>query len=726
MVTVNITVTDDAVQPEIYLGRQGEKQAREIVFDLSALREKYGAGTATLYHQRSKDPAPYLIGETTGTTLTWTVSETDTVYAGIGYCEFRYTFGTEGLSKSTMFATNVKASLSGDVIIPAATQAWYDALIDYIDEHSIAQDQLAQAVADYIEAHPLEGIPSGGTEGQILVKKTGADFDAEWGDGLSNLKSAFDDITDTDVVQTAKTAATVTGTYINGTTSSTAANFGTGGNSLVVYYIPVESGKKYRLVATNLRTLADSYGFAAFSSNVPAYKVACDVLVNGSTVKVDSVSYDYTATENGYFSVAKGAESNMTYAFYELSEETHIITDKTLSVNDIPADAGAVGKRLDLLGYTTETEKSNVIPAKYTVVNRYIGSDGKIKSAGSNNLPVSWFPVAVGCSYTITGSAKAGGSGQAIVCFDNTYDSTVGHFCKEVIEPGSTTETEYNISYTPVEDGYIVMPQYSLIKLVVTLVSDTDFQRIYNIEKDIESIEAEIGRTKMNVKIQLFGDSITDNLWGDKQTWANFIQQNLSDYNVTVVNDAVGGSGIGHGASKGTTESHQTEEYNHVYDLVTDGVTLQTDANYIVILVGTNNWASGTDLGTMESTGYSTVYGALKGILEYISQHSAATVFVCTIPQRYNTVDQSRETNANGEPLNPDGVSLADYCEAFRKVSAFYGMPCIHLNEDLGWNRLNISYFCGDGLHPNAKGDKMLAAFICSEIEKHIGKVSYT
>lgn len=135
MVTVNIIVTDEAVQPEIYLGRQGEKQAREIVFDLSALREKYGTGTATLYHQRSKDPAPYLIAETTGTTLTWTVSETDTVYAGIGYCEFWYTFGTEGLSKSTMFATNVKASLSGDVIIPPAMQAWYDALIDYIDEH---------------------------------------------------------------------------------------------------------------------------------------------------------------------------------------------------------------------------------------------------------------------------------------------------------------------------------------------------------------------------------------------------------------------------------------------------------------------------------------------------------------------------------------------------------------------------------------------------------------
>jgi len=158
MVTVNITVTDEAVQPEIYLGRQGEKQAREIVFDLSALREKYGAGTATLYHQRAKDPAPYLIAETTGTTMTWTVSETDTVYAGIGYCEFRYTFGTEGLSKSTMFATNVKASLSGDVIIPAALQAWYDALIDYIDEHSggsVDPEDIAAAVEAYMDEHPI-------------------------------------------------------------------------------------------------------------------------------------------------------------------------------------------------------------------------------------------------------------------------------------------------------------------------------------------------------------------------------------------------------------------------------------------------------------------------------------------------------------------------------------------------------------------------------------------
>lgn len=562
-------------------------------------------------------------------------------------------------------------------------------------------------------------------KGQEVIGSIPSDY-TDLTEDVADLKSAFEEIAVDATTVIPVTATAYSGFYINGTTTSELHRFGTGGASLIVYTIPVEAGKSYHLEATNLRTVADEYGFVAYSVNAPAVNGDLTVLVNGSTTKVSTLSYDFVATANGYLNVVKGFELDMTYAFTEIRVDYRVITDKTLSVADMPADAKAVGDRFDLLGYSTETEKSDVIAAKYTVVDRYIQAAGKIAAAGSNNFPVSWFPVTAGCSYTITGSARAGGSGQAIVCFDNTYDSTVGHICKEVIELGSTTETEYNISYTPAEDGYIVMPTYSSIKLVVTLVSATDFQRIYEIEKSIEEIEAEIDKTKMPVKIQLFGDSITDNLWGDQQTWADFIQQNLPDYNVTVVNDAVGGAGIGHGSSKGTTPSHQTEDYNHVYDLVTDGVTLQTDANYIVILAGTNNWASGTDLGTMESSGPSTVYGALKGVLEYISTHSAATVFVCTIPQRYNTTDQSRETNANGEPLNPDSVSLADYCEAFRKVSAFYGMPCIHLNEDLGWNRLNISYFCGDGLHPNAKGDKMLAAFICAEIEKHIGKVSYT
>lgn len=281
----------------------------------------------------------------------------------------------------------------------------------------------------------------------------------------------------------------------------------------------------------------------------------------------------------------------------------------------------------------------------------------------------------------------------------------------EVMSNGNSTMTDYLLWYKPITDGYIF----------VAWITGRERVHLYSTVPIAEKY------TKANnpfaIKIQLFGDSITDNKWGDQFTWANLVEYNLQDYSVTVVDDAVGGSGIGHGKST-STQSHQSEEYNYVYDLVTDGTTLQTDANYIVILVGTNNWKSGTALGDMSSTGYETVYGALKGILEYISTHTKATVFVCTIPQRYNSDDQARPTNEYGEPLY-NGKTLAEYCEPFRVVSAFYGMPCIHLNEALGWNRINISDFTVDGLHPNYHGDKMLAAIICSEIRKHIGSVPY-
>lgn len=283
----------------------------------------------------------------------------------------------------------------------------------------------------------------------------------------------------------------------------------------------------------------------------------------------------------------------------------------------------------------------------------------------------------------------------------------------EKILDGHTTGTDYFTSYIPDVDGYIYVAW-------VTNKAELQLYGSQLVSDAVDEILTDSANIKKDIKIQLFGDSITDNQWGDRTTWANYITDMMPNYNVTIVNDAVGGSGIGHGASKGTTDSHQDDEYNYVHDLVTDGQTLQTDANVIVVLAGTNNWTSGTPLGDISSTGAGTIYGALKGIVEYISQHSEAIIFICTIPQRYNSADQSKPTNDYGEPLNGNEISLAEYCVPYEKVSAFYGIPCVHLNTALGWNRINITDFCGDGLHPNAKGDVMLAKYICSEIMKHI------
>lgn len=137
----------------LMIGRQMEDQYRQFVFDCSG----FGVDVAsiTLVHQRKKDTAPYIVTSSEGSNqLTWTVSDTDTAYAGYGRAELRITF-VDGLAKSAIYSTLVLESITADTVIPEPLQSWYDAMIEYIDEHSISPDDIAQAVADYIEEHPI-------------------------------------------------------------------------------------------------------------------------------------------------------------------------------------------------------------------------------------------------------------------------------------------------------------------------------------------------------------------------------------------------------------------------------------------------------------------------------------------------------------------------------------------------------------------------------------------
>lgn len=108
-----------------------------------------------LVHQRNRDEAPYIVEQVTGSNvLTWTITDTDTAYSGYGDAEIRITF-TNGLAKSVVFRTLVVRSITADMTIPEPLQSWYDAMIDYIDEHSVSPEQIEQAVADYLDEHPV-------------------------------------------------------------------------------------------------------------------------------------------------------------------------------------------------------------------------------------------------------------------------------------------------------------------------------------------------------------------------------------------------------------------------------------------------------------------------------------------------------------------------------------------------------------------------------------------
>ena len=153
MISTIKAFADICKKEPIALGRQMENNYRQIIFDCSGFSEPIT--DITLVHQRSQDTAPYIVASTTESPLVWTIDNTDTAYYGYGKGELRISFAS-GLAKSASFQTLVVKSITADTEIPDPLQSWYDAMIDYINEHSITDDQLAQAIEDYIEEHPIE------------------------------------------------------------------------------------------------------------------------------------------------------------------------------------------------------------------------------------------------------------------------------------------------------------------------------------------------------------------------------------------------------------------------------------------------------------------------------------------------------------------------------------------------------------------------------------------
>ena len=144
MSTVNINLSSDT-QLNMILGQQDETEVREVVFDFSGWYTTYGSGTISLSVQRHKDEWPYEVDLTvdgTNHTATWTITDTDTGYAGVGMVQITYTVGT-AKKKSVVYRFTVYKSLgaNGNVITPVQIQ-------DFIDEVEDALEDIEADIAD--------------------------------------------------------------------------------------------------------------------------------------------------------------------------------------------------------------------------------------------------------------------------------------------------------------------------------------------------------------------------------------------------------------------------------------------------------------------------------------------------------------------------------------------------------------------------------------------------
>lgn len=134
----------------IPIGRRGENDATQVVFDISQLIATYGEGVAQLAAKRPSDSVPYPVSVTQdGNTVTWLVTNADTQAAGNGECELFWYVG-DVLAKSVVWTTLVTGDI-GDVgeTPPDPYITWFEMLMQLAADVKDDADS-AQENADFL------------------------------------------------------------------------------------------------------------------------------------------------------------------------------------------------------------------------------------------------------------------------------------------------------------------------------------------------------------------------------------------------------------------------------------------------------------------------------------------------------------------------------------------------------------------------------------------------
>lgn len=98
----------------IYLGRQGENEAQQVIFDTTSYPTIYGTGAAQVLVQRHGDAAAYVAADVTQTedAVTWIIDSTDTAVPGFGSAQLVWLADGDVVAKSPKYKTKVDEALT--------------------------------------------------------------------------------------------------------------------------------------------------------------------------------------------------------------------------------------------------------------------------------------------------------------------------------------------------------------------------------------------------------------------------------------------------------------------------------------------------------------------------------------------------------------------------------------------------------------------------------------
>lgn len=164
--------------------------------------------------------------------------------------------------------------------------------------------------------------------------------------------------------------------------------------------------------------------------------------------------------------------------------------------------------------------------------------------------------------------------------------------------------------------------------------------------------------------------------------------------------------------------------------MATDSCLAEITEEFDVILImgGTNDWAQDRAIGnpTDELTDSFTgsFYGGLNTLIQKLSIKYPAKriIFMTQTPAKFSSgKDFFLHRGSEDGLINSNKNTTRDFANAMIIACKNNHIPCIDLNELVGWNKNNLPYFVKNEnemfFHPNLDGGKRMAECICGYLE---------
>ena len=203
----NVKVVENGAKITLNLGRQGEYNVRDVIFDMSDFQQKYGDGTATIVHFPANGSAytvPSLSGESKdsaildGESLIWTIGKLATRYDGNGIAIITW-LTLDGLKKSIKYNTYCKESVGDYGVDKSAQQSYIDQMAELaatLSDLTGNLSEVAELAAEISEAREnavsdIETQKNGAVNDINSAKESALDeLDSEKEGAISSIRAA--------------------------------------------------------------------------------------------------------------------------------------------------------------------------------------------------------------------------------------------------------------------------------------------------------------------------------------------------------------------------------------------------------------------------------------------------------------------------------------------------------------------------------------------------------